>query len=311
MRPKNRYTFPPARHIDEGKPTMVVDTMGLAYAAMHTYSKLTHKGTSTAMIYGIPAMIRTLLMTLKPGKLILVWDGERDPNRLSLLPGYKSHRDKKRDPKVHAKFHEQIAKVRKLFNRLGVAQAYHPAIEGDDMVYKVVKVEQMLNKVIIISGDKDFSQLINRDVKIFNPRTKSPLSYHTFKIDHNCEGDQFIDYLCLLGDTSDDIPGISGIGQARARKFLETYGSIYKYLKSKDDWPGMIDKEHVEMVWKRNRALIDLGYFDRKYNQETPITWYRNKKSPEFNEKRVKHLLYKYNMKTYLDPRFLNLFKEL
>lgn len=302
--------LPKKIHESSSTQALVIDGMGLVYAAYYSYSKLRYKGQSTSIIFGVPQMIKTLLMKYPTDRLIVCWDGERSKKRLKILPTYKSHRDKKRDPKERELFDDQVRKLRKLLNSLGIAQAYDKKVEGDDMVYFVVNQVVKTQRVLIASGDKDMHQLINHDISVLNIRTGEVFTPFAFKGAYPVELPQFIDYLCMCGDKSDDIPNYTGFGPETARKFFESFYSVKQYLASTKRFGGLDDKEEVLAHYRRNRKLIDLKYFCGRYYPSgyTPRYWAKQQ-FPNYNPGQYRKYCLKWNLKTMLDPNFIKAFQ--
>lgn len=302
--------LPKPRHEVTADRTLVIDGNNMAYRAYYAYSKL--KGVE--IIYGMLKILETLIRQNKPEKLVICWDGKRNPKRVELLPQYKSHRDKQRqdNPKARKRILRQIKRVKKLLYYLGVPQAWHEDIEGDDMVYLVAKEESKLRRVMIVSGDKDMLQLVNHDISVYNPRPKYAVNRSPFAFSVQepfVEIPQIVDYLCLVGDTSDDIPGIRGIGPKRACEFLRRWYTVKDYLEDEDAiFTGMADKDKVRKIYKRNRRLIDLALFHRKYQPEAKVTWYRGKAFPPFNSEKYMLMCNKYNLKSFKSEKFISLF---
>lgn len=304
--------LPPRRHEPGHKEMLVVDGMGIVHAAYNSYRGLSSGGSSTSLLFGVPQMIKSLIKRFPGAKIIICWDGKHHPKRLELLPEYKSHRLKNRDPEERTKMEKQILKLRKLLFFMGIPQAYDSAVEGDDMLYFVYKEKIKGYYLRIISGDKDFIQLMNYDCQIYNPRTNAPLDVH------GCPGDipvpvfQHVDYLCLVGDESDDIPGYRGCGPKTAQKFLKQFESIKQYLKSDEDFAGLNDKDKLREIYNRNRLLIDLKRFCRlNYPEGYRARMYGDKSSPNFNEERYREMCSKYRLKTMMYPAFIEIFKNL
>lgn len=309
---KQELNMPKRRHDTNTPLCNIIDGMGLAHAALHAYSKLSFKGNSTAVLFGVPQMIKSSLQRYPCKKLIVCWDGVKHPKRMELLPEYKGHRLKKRDPVERAKFEEEIRQLRKLLYTMGIPQAYDPTVEGDDMVYFVYKQMIKMYRINIISGDKDFYQLINYDCSVYNPRTNTPFSAFGCPADFPIALYQFIDYLCLIGDDSDDIPGYRGCGPKTAQRFLKEFDSIKTYLDGNKEFAGLTDKDKLKEIYKRNRRLIDLSLFCRKYYPENyKFTYFKERSVPEFNEEKYRAICIKYNLKTMLYPKFMEPFKNL
>lgn len=305
--------LPEQKHDSTAMKCLIVDGHSLAYTAYYAYSRLSYKGKSTAMLYGVPAMLATVLKLYQYQKVVFCWDGKKHPIRLQKHPDYKQHREKSRDPKERKKFLKQLGRVQKLLYYMGIPQLHNEAVEGDDMVYWATKKYSPLYKVTILSGDKDMYQLINFDVSVYNIRTKSIFSYQTFHIDHSVKIWQYVDYLCLVGDTSDDIPGYHGIGPARASNFLRTFDSIKAYLKNKKaEFSGLNDKKGLKKIYKRNKLLMNLQYFNERYHTAaTVLTFIRDKQNPSFNMEAYAAYCMKFNLKTMITETFLKPFKSL
>lgn len=305
--------LPKARNHSE--TCLVIDGTNLAYMAYYAYSSLSYKGKSTSMMYGVPTYIKFVMSQYKAAKVIVCWDGKKDPIRIKALPEYKGHREQSKDRKDKKKrkaFLKELDRVRLLLHRLGIPQAYNTEIEGDDMVYWVTKKMQNLYRVVVVSGDKDMHQLINWDVTVYCPRNKTAFTPFAFIVDHQCEISQYVDYLCLVGDKSDDIPGYRGIGPARASSFFRVYKSIQEYLDNKNaEYSGLVDKQKLAEIYKRNRLMIDLKFFNEKYHSANDVTYFKEKRNPKFNEERFNLICSKYNLRTFLTETFKKPFKEL
>ena len=168
-----------------------------------------------------------------------------------------------------------------------------------------------LYRIVIATADKDMHQLINYDTTVFNPRTKVPYSNFAYICDNLVEPYQYVDYLCLVGDSSDDIPGYRGIGPARAAGFFRIFKGIRDYLQSNKDFPGLTDKDKLREVWKRNRMMLDLKRFNDKYHTEKDVTFFRNQRNPPFDQLRFQNIALRYGMKTLLTDTFQAPFKKL
>lgn len=303
--------FPMRKNDINANRCFVIDGMSLAYTAYYAHN-LSYKGKSTSIMFGMLDQLKSLMMLYKAHRVIVCWDGERNPKRIELHPGYKAHRNLNMTKRQKRKFKEEIERVKKMIYYLGISQAYNPAVEGDDMVYWVTKKMQNLYKTWIISGDKDFLQLINYDVQVYNPRTKHSHHYSTFYIDNKVEPSQFSDYLCMVGDKSDDIPGYRGIGPVRAASFLSMFKSIKNFIKDENaEFSGVSDKEELEKVWRRNRMLIDLKRFNEKYHTEADLLYIRNKSMPKFRPEKFKAYCLRYGIKTFTFEKFLKPFQDL
>lgn len=315
-KPREKAFLPAKRHEPGTRPVILVDGMNLAYRAFWAYRKLKYKTLDkiidVSIYYGMVEMLKSWLTRngWNPEKLIIFWDGDRHPERLRSYPEYKAKRDRKRDSKKHKRFLAKVDKVRKLFHYMGVAQAWDKEVEGDDMCYLLVKEYIVFNRILIISGDRDFDQLVNNDVSVFDPgrdRVTVPglVGAHNYGLNVN----QLVDLKCLLGDSSDNIKGVYGIGESKAPAFLKQFGSIQKYLDDEDAlYTGMTNKEKLAKVYKRNKKLMDLRFFNEKYNAEREVKYYKGK-YPTFDEEKYLNFCYKYGLKTFITKQYIKTIK--
>lgn len=304
--------LPKARHEPGLKRCFVIDAMHLTYRAHYAHHNFKHKGRPTSIIFGVINMLKSIIFQENPEKLIMCWDGNNHPKRVKLLPDYRSSRKKKRDPEERKSFMRQVKTVQMLLYYMGIPQVYNENVEGDDMVYLVTKSMGLLYPITILSGDKDFKQLINKDVMLRNPNDRYGDSWQDFYLHTRIEINQFVDYLCLTGDKTDDIPGYGGIGDARAVKFLNMYGSIRNYLRDKKaEFSGISDRKALLKVYKRNKRLIDLKWFNERYHTAKDIIYFKNRRNPKFNAEKANRLFMKYGLKTFMFQSFQKPFIKL
>lgn len=311
-------SLPSKKHEPGSKPIIVIDGMNMAYAAHYAYSRLKHRSlegkiTPVGIMFGIPAMLKGYFQNhgWSPSQVIICWDGKRSKQRLKLLPEYKAHRDiKNRTDKKN--LYRDVKRAKKLFHAMGITQAHSKFVEGDDMLYMVVKKSVLFNRVVIISGDKDFLQLVNKDVSLYNPRQDTLEVPGLVNAHHyGVHIQQMVDFFCLVGDKSDNIPGYSGIGEVRGAKFLEKFGSIKAYLDDEDaEYPGLNDKEKLREIWERNRLLMDLPLFNKTYLKNKSIRYHKGISKPEFNDEEYMAICRKYGLKTMMMEKFINTIKS-
>jgi 5'-3' exonuclease len=305
-------SLPPKIHEPGNKRFIVIDGMHMAYRAFYAHQRFQHHGVNTAVIYGFTNMLKSILLQEKPAGVIVCWEGERHPERIKLLPDYKGHRKGLNDARDPLVIRKGVKRLQKVLYYLGIPQAYNPKMEGDDMVYWITKRMVGLHPITILSGDKDFKQLINRDVQVLNPKDKYAADWWVFKVEHKVEIHQYIDYLCLVGDTSDNIDGYRGIGPVRAAAFLNQFGSIKNYLNDEDyEFSGLNDKDALRTLWKRNRLLMDLRRFNEKFWNDEAVTFYLDKRYPKLNLEKFLGKCRKYGLKTFLFQSFVQPFQKL
>ena len=152
----------------------------------------------------------------KPTQTICVWDYKPDykPNvRKDQLDGYKGNRSKDSSP------HEQNETITRLLSQIGIKSIFPREREADDIVAYICKTFE--GKKVIASVDKDFLQLVNSDTIMFDPIRKREYSHDTFVDDTGYTMEEWLPAKCLLGDKSDNVPGIPRFGKAKVRKWLD------------------------------------------------------------------------------------------
>lgn len=285
---------------------VLVDGNNRSWASFYAYNKLSYKGQRVGMIYGFPSMIKALYRKLNPDKLIIVWDGRRSKHRLEAFPAYKSGRKLILD---YDSWVYQKKVVQTTMTLLGVSQVLSPNNEADDIIYKLARNStKKYNKVVIVSGDKDFNQLINARISVFSETKKQ------FITERNCfelfgyHPENCVDYLSLAGDGSDNIPGYPGMGPKKTAQFIKTYRSLATYFAEKHNDPKL-DNDLLLEAWKNGEKLIDLEYYYQLYKKELILEWIGGKMNPKKNPDKFRKLMGKYGIKKLITKEFVNGFR--
>ena len=227
---------------------LLVDGNNLIYRA-HFASKLTdRKGRPVSGTFGVMKMTRNIITKFNPEKVIMAWDIGKSKERLELYPEYKANRIN-RDPEMREHIQRQIKECQKMFQTLPVRQIAINGIEADDIIG--VLCEKLKGKKIILSNDHDFIQLVSKDVNLWLPKSekllteKSVEKYIGFPVKH------YVLWKSLVGDPSDNIKGVKGIGPKRATAIiLNGLNTKRKKLP--------INEEEQEIL-DRNKYLIAIG----------------------------------------------------
>lgn len=292
------------------EPIVIIDGNNYAYRSYYAYSRFSNKqGEPTSVLYGMPLAVQKIIKDLKPKKTFIVMDGNRHKKRLEVLPDYKRREKKvslRFDPENFFKQKDEVADL--FHNVLGIPVYKSKGQEADDLIYKLVRKYKKLGyPVIICSSDKDFAQLIDDQVNIYNFKKECLINPVNAYFEYGYKPEHCVDFLILTGDSSDNIKGYPGIGPKTAEKFLETYGSIKNFLKSGDNYKK-IDKDKLAEVYKRNRILIDLVYFNRRFNLKHKLQ-YAFDNEPKKDIKSLKLFCSNYNINIFLAPTFTKYFK--
>ena len=211
---------------------LIVDGNAVLHRAYYALPDWRNRsGEATHGVYGFLAMLLKAIDELKPTHLIIVFDTPEPTFRHSMYVGYQYNREK--DRQISEDIWGQVEKLKVVFEKMGVPVFTAEGFEADDVIGTVSsKVD---GEVIIITGDKDLMQLVTDKVKLYMPM-KGLSDNQIIDRDKVFEKlgvrpDQVIEYKALVGDSSDNYPGVPGIGPVTAKKLLEKYGTFEEVVK--------------------------------------------------------------------------------
>lgn len=238
------------------KRLFVVDGHALCYRAYYAFIRnpLTNsKGQNTSAIFGFARMLYLLVSEQNPDFLVVAFDPPKKSFRFKLYPEYKANRQKMPED---LKF--QIEEIKKMVDLMGLPVVEHPDYEADDVLGSIASKYSDANlEVVLVTGDKDAYQLVDEHVKIY--ANKKGITDHVF---YDREGiveklgiepEQVIDFMAMMGDTSDNIPGIRGIGEKTALKLISQYGSLDNLYEHVDELKG---KQKEMVIEDREAAYL-------------------------------------------------------
>jgi DNA polymerase-1 len=240
---------------------LLVDGHAYAYRAFYAIRNMrSPSGRPTNAIFGFVKMLAKMRASLNPTHLAVVWDGGLDAGRQAELPGYKAQR-----PEMPQELGAQIDEIVEYLVADGVASVCHDGVEADDLIATLVRSAQRagLEEVVIASSDKDFMQLVSAGVGLLNPNDKSETIWGAEQVvgKTGVKPEQVVDYLSLLGDAVDNIPGVAGVGSKTASALLQRFGSIGELYGRL----GEIDSERLRgalqeaaQTVRRNQILVSL-----------------------------------------------------
>lgn len=217
---------------------VLLDGMGLVYRAYFAFADKplrTSTGLSTAAPFGLLATLLDLYEELQPTHWGLAWDSAEPTFRHTELSSYKAHRSAPPEELI-----ESLPYIRELLKALRLFQAEVPGYEADDLLAAWATQAATLpatRQVWLVSADKDLAQLVSEKIRLYRPaRGKAPaqkLDPEAVRRHFGVEPAQIPDYLALVGDASDNLPGVPGIGPKTAQELLQKYGSLenlYRHL---------------------------------------------------------------------------------
>jgi DNA polymerase-1 len=294
------------------KRILIIDGNNNLYRAFFKNSGLTHKGQDVGGIYGFPRIMAGLIKRFNPHKVIICWDGGRSPGRMKIWPDYKK-KTKTNLRTDYEDFYRQRNYVMEMMRHLGITQVIADKVEADDYIYLMRRIYIKKGYTcVIVSTDKDFTQVITRACSIWN-ENKGILIHHK-NVSHvmGYSANETVDFLSLLGDKSDNIPGYPGIGEAKARDFLDKFGSIQSFLDDPEASYGKIDRKLLSEIYKRNSMLIGLrNYYYGGMTEKLVVRYYQKSKRPEINSKEFLNICNGFGMRSIATEEFISVFSTL
>ncbi len=219
------------------KPLILVDGSSYLFRAYFALPPLTNpEGEATGAMYGVLNMLRRLVKDYDSEHIVVVFDPKGKTFRNDLYPDYKANRTVMPDD-----LREQIAPLHVMIKALGFPLVIKDGVEADDVIGTLSK--QAISEgmsVVISTGDKDMAQLVNDKVTLINTMTNKQLDVKGVEEKFGVKPNQIIDYLALVGDTSDNIPGVPNVGPKTAAKWIKQYGSLDNIVKSADEIKGKV-----------------------------------------------------------------------
>lgn len=223
------------------KPLILIDGSSYFYRAFHALPPLKNsKGQPTGAVYGVVSMVKRLINTYQPTHIAVIFDAKGKTFRDEWYPEYKAHRTPTPDDLV-----VQFDPLQDFLRAMGLPILVIPGVEADDVIGTLaVQARQAGMSVLISTGDKDMAQLVNDQVSLINTMTDQVLDIAGVKTKFGVQPQQIIDYLTLVGDTSDNIPGVTKCGPKTAISWLETYGNLDTIMQHAAEFTGKIG-EHL------------------------------------------------------------------
>ena len=293
---------------------LLIDGENLLHQSFHKFENLkASNGKPTGAIFGFFKSLHMYINRFNPSDMVITFDNGHSKHRVKLNTNYKEHRKDISYDRESLQIQKHI-----ILDILGMLRINYifdkdnsTNYEGDDfLAYQFYKIYNKRDgkRVLIISTDKDFNQLlISKRVKIYNPRKEEYITRDNCKEVFGYTPKETVKYLSLVGDKSDDIPGIKGIGPVKARKILDEY-------PGSNDWEGFIKSlsEEDQLIINRNNKLINLKWFIDEYpirrgRKKLPLNFFHDKdiKTEEFKE-----ICIEYSLNSFMTNEFINTFKN-
>ncbi|MGR8951323.1 MAG: DNA polymerase I [Gammaproteobacteria bacterium] len=219
------------------KRLILVDGSSFLFRAYHALPPLTSpEGLATNAVYGVSNMLRKMLGDYPDAHIAVVFDAPGKNFRHDLYDQYKAHR-----PPMPDDLRGQIEPLHRMVRAMGLPLISEEGVEADDVLGCLAKkAEREGFEVIISTGDKDMAQLVNEHVILENTMNSSRMDIQGVIEKFGVRPEQIIDYLALIGDTVDNIPGVPKVGPKTAAKWLEQYGTLENLIANAGQIGGKI-----------------------------------------------------------------------
>jgi len=238
---------------------LLVDGHAYAYRAFHAIRNLSSPtGAPTNAIFGFIKMLTKMQAQLAPAYQGVIWDGGLCAERMSEHPDYKTQR-----PPMPSNLESQMDGITAYLDAAGIPSFCREGVEADDWIAAIARDHAGTAPVVIATSDKDFMQLVSDRIGILNPNDKSEKIWgiNEVRARTGVEPSQIVDWLALIGDSVDNIPGVPGVGPKTATDLIRQFGSI-------DNLQGRLNEVKSEKlrgnlaasmdVLRRNQRLIRL-----------------------------------------------------
>lgn len=230
------------------KQLILVDGSSYLFRAFHALPPLVNsKGQPTGAVKGVINMIRSLVKTNPDCNIAIVFDAKGSTFRNRIYAEYKAHR-----PPMPDELRSQIKPIHDIIRAMGLPLLIIDDVEADDVIGTLSCAASAAGiKTLISTGDKDLAQLVNDDITLMNTMTNETLDVEGVRNKFGVGPDRIIDYLALMGDNADNIPGVPGVGPKTALKWLLDFGSMEDVIKNAETISGKIGerlRENIDLV---------------------------------------------------------------
>ena len=274
---------------------LLVDGSNCLFRAYHAMPTLTNKGGEpTGVIYGVINTIRKLQADYQTNRFVVVFDAKGKTFRSDLYPEYKAHRPPTPDTLI-----VQIEPLHELIKSLGIPLLCMEGVEADDVIASLAKQAEQKNlKTLISSSDKDLAQLVNNDIHLLNSKNDLRMDLVQVEKKFNVKPGQIVDYLALIGDSVDNVPGVPLVGPKTAQKWLAEYGTLEQLIQHADQIKGRAGENlraHLEQL-ALSQKLVTLKT-DIVFDFDVSAL----KISPPKDMEKLKTLYLKWGLKRFLN----------
>ncbi len=258
---------------DKTPPIVLVDGSSYVYRAFHALPPLiTSKGQATGAVKGVINMLRRLHKDYPDSPVAVVFDARGKTFRDDIYPDYKANR-----PPMPDELREQIEPIHEIVKAMGLPFICEPGVEADDVIGTLARqASEQGREVVISTGDKDMAQLVNAHVTLVNTMTETVMNEAGVMEKFGIPPGLIIDFLALMGDKVDNIPGVAGVGQKTALALLQGLGGVDDIYANLDKVAGLEFRGAKNMAAKleaeRDNATMSYTLATIKTDVELPLS---------------------------------------
>ncbi|MEM5504357.1 DNA polymerase I [Shewanella frigidimarina] len=270
-------------------PLILVDGSSYLYRAYYAPPHLTNsKGEATGAVYGVVNMLRSLLSRYSPSHIAVVFDAKGKTFRNDMYGEYKAQR-----PPMPDDLRNQIEPLHRIIHAMGLPLISISGVEADDVIGTIALQASKEGRATLIStGDKDMAQLVNEHVTLINTMTDTIMGPEEVKTKYGVGPDRIIDFLALMGDKSDNIPGLPGVGEKTALAMLLGMGSVENILADPQSVVEVGFRGSKTMPAKiiENADMLKLSYAlaTIKTDVELALDWHQMTVKPQDRDELIK-----------------------
>jgi len=252
------------------KKFVIIDAMALAYKGYYAFISrplMTSKGEPTSAVYGFVSQLLKIIEDTKPDYIAVAFDSKEKTFRHEKYENYKSSREEMPEDMI-----QQISRIKEIIEAFKIPIYILPGYEADDLIGTAVKKASKAGFICYaITPDKDFIQLVSNNVKLIKPGKTTDeiviIDEDKVREEYGFEPKQMIDYLALVGDSSDDIPGVAGIGPKTALPLIQKFKTLENIYKNLDK----IEKQSIANKLIENKENAFLSKELATINTEVPF----------------------------------------
>ncbi|EKE00901.1 MAG: hypothetical protein ACD_21C00255G0003 [uncultured bacterium] len=219
------------------KTLVLIDGSSYLHRAFRALPPLTtSKGNPTGAVYGVVNMIKKMISDYKPDHIAVIFDAKGKNFRHEMYPQYKATR-----PPMEEDLKVQIEPLHEVIKAMGLPLLVIAGAEADDVIGTLARRAAKKDFAVLIStGDKDMAQLVDKNITLVNTMTNTAMDEQGVQKKFGVTAERMTDYLTLVGDTSDNIPGVNGVGPKTAVKWLDEHGTLENIIKNADLIKGKV-----------------------------------------------------------------------